>query len=98
MWNSRTSWPIGAGHPCIGCTEVGFWDTMTPFYTRLPDVAGIGVEHTADVLGAAAAIGTAAGIGAHAIGTGLSRMRERRNLPQFPEGPSSGGAASGPTT
>ncbi|MEK6687381.1 MAG: hydrogenase small subunit, partial [Gemmatimonadota bacterium] len=20
QWNSRTSWPIGAGHPCIGCT------------------------------------------------------------------------------
>ena len=30
QWNTRTSWPIGAGHPCIGCTEPDFWDTMTP--------------------------------------------------------------------
>ena len=27
-----TNWPVGAGHPCIGCSEPGFWDTMTPFY------------------------------------------------------------------
>lgn len=31
-WNDGTSWPIGAGHPCVGCTEGGFWDRMTPFY------------------------------------------------------------------
>jgi NiFe hydrogenase small subunit HydA len=30
-WN-QTSWPIGAGHPCIGCTTSGFWDRNTPFY------------------------------------------------------------------
>ena len=46
QWNMKTSWPIGAGHPCIGCTERNFWDTMTPFYNRLPDVAGFG--HRAD--------------------------------------------------
>jgi len=27
-----TSWPIQAGHPCMGCSEPNFWDTMTPFY------------------------------------------------------------------
>jgi len=27
-----TNWPVGAGHPCIGCSEPGFWDTMGPFY------------------------------------------------------------------
>lgn len=26
------SWPIQAGHPCIGCSEPDFWDKMTPFY------------------------------------------------------------------
>jgi [NiFe] hydrogenase small subunit len=26
------NWPVGAGHPCIGCSEPDFWDTMTPFY------------------------------------------------------------------
>ncbi len=25
-FNGGTSWPAGSGHPCIGCTEAGFWD------------------------------------------------------------------------
>jgi hydrogenase small subunit len=36
-WNDGTNWPVGAGHPCVGCTNAGFWDTMTPFYVALPD-------------------------------------------------------------
>ena len=36
-WNDGTSWPIRAGHGCIGCTTPHFWDTMTPFYRPLPD-------------------------------------------------------------
>ena len=31
-FNDGTSWPVQAGHPCIGCSEPNFWDTMTPFY------------------------------------------------------------------
>lgn len=81
QWNSGTSWPIGAGHPCLGCTERHFWDTMTPFYGRLPNVAGFGVERYADTLGAALAIGATAGVAAHAIATGVHQMRARRNLP-----------------
>ncbi len=30
--NDGTSWPVEAGHPCIGCSEPDFWDKMTPFY------------------------------------------------------------------
>jgi hydrogenase small subunit len=81
MWNERTSWPIGAGHPCLGCTEPHFWDTMTPFYGRLPNVAGFGVERYADTLGAALAIGATAGVAAHAIATGVHQIRQRRQLP-----------------
>jgi [NiFe] hydrogenase small subunit len=33
-FNDGTSWPVQAGHPCIGCSEPGFWDTMTPFYVE----------------------------------------------------------------
>jgi hydrogenase small subunit len=78
MWNSGTSWPIGAGHPCIGCTERNFWDSMTPFYGRLPNVAGFGVERYADTIGAALAVGATAGVVAHAIATGVHQVRERR--------------------
>ena len=34
-FNDGRSWPIEAGHPCIGCSEPNFWDTMTPFYEEL---------------------------------------------------------------
>jgi len=82
QWNTRTSWPIGAGHPCIGCTEPHFWDTMSPFYERLPDVGGFGVEQRVDLLGAALALGATAGVVAHAAATGVHQMRERkRQLP-----------------
>jgi hydrogenase small subunit len=82
LWNSGTSWPIGAGHPCIGCTERNFWDTMTPFYNRLPDVAGFGIESKVDLIGAALAVGATAGVLAHAGATAVHQYRERkRELP-----------------
>ncbi len=34
-FNDGTSWPIEAGHPCIGCSQPGFWDGMTPFFEEL---------------------------------------------------------------
>jgi hydrogenase small subunit len=104
QWNTRTSWPIGAGHPCIGCTEPNFWDTMSPFYERLPDVGGFGVESRVDIFGAALAIGAAAGVGAHALATGVHRVRQRRAgrelrvlgaSPTGPDGPGGGGGEAG---
>lgn len=85
QWNTRTSWPIGAGHPCIGCTEPHFWDTMTPFYNRLPGIGALGIERSADVWGAALAVGALGGIAAHAAATGISQMRRKRELPVLGE-------------
>jgi [NiFe] hydrogenase small subunit len=34
-FNDGTSFPIEAGHPCIGCSEPDFWDKFTPFYEEL---------------------------------------------------------------
>lgn len=87
QWNTRTSWPIGAGHPCIGCTEPHFWDTMTPFYDRLPDVAGFGIESRVDLIGASLAAGAVAGVAAHALATGVDQIRRRRHLPVVPPPP-----------
>ena len=67
-WNDATSWPIGAGHGCVGCSEPGFWDTMTPFYDRLPHVAAAGLDLTADKIGAAVVGATAVGFAAHGVG------------------------------
>ncbi len=33
-WNQGTSWPVVSGHPCIGCSEPGFWDRGS-FYQAL---------------------------------------------------------------
>jgi len=89
MWNEHTNFPIGAGHPCIGCTEPYFWDTMSPFYTRLPNVAGVNVEHTADVVGLGLAAGAAAGVLTHAVATQLYQLRTRREQ-QRTAGPPTG--------
>jgi hydrogenase small subunit len=66
-WNEGTNWPVGSGHGCIGCAAPHFWDTMTPFYRRLPKVPGFGIESTADKVGAGLAAVTAAGLAAHGI-------------------------------
>ena len=74
-WNDGVSWPVMAGHGCVGCSEVAFWDTMTPFYRRLPDVAGFGVEAQADRVGLGVVGGVAAVFAAHGV---LSAVRARR--------------------
>jgi len=33
-FNGGTSWPVQAGHPCIGCSQPDFWDKMSPFYEQ----------------------------------------------------------------
>ncbi|HPF61643.1 MAG: hydrogenase small subunit [Gemmatimonadetes bacterium] len=81
QWNGGTDWPIGAGHPCIGCTERNFWDTMSPFYDRLPDVGGFGIEQNVDLIGAALAAGATAGVATHAVMTAMHQRKLRRELP-----------------
>ena len=83
QWNDGTSWPIGAGHPCIGCTEPMFWDAYSPFYERLPNVAGLGFSGKVDTIGAALAVGVLGGIAAHATATAVHTYR-RKQLPIVP--------------
>ncbi len=66
-WNEGTNWPIGCGHPCIGCAEPNFWDTMTPFYRRLPNVAGFDVGGWIDPVGLSLVGLAAAGSVAHGV-------------------------------
>jgi hydrogenase small subunit len=60
---------------------------MTPFYGRLPDVGGFGIESKVDLIGASLAAGAVAGVAAHAIATGVDQIRRRRQLPVVPNPP-----------
>lgn len=66
-YNEGTNWPVQSGHGCIGCSEPGFWDTMSPFYRRLPNVPGFGVEANVDKIGIGLAAATALAFGAHGV-------------------------------
>lgn len=73
-WNEGTNWPIGCGHPCIGCAEPNFWDTMTPFYKHLSGIPGLGVASNVDEVGVLAT----AAVGAAFVGHGLIQLGIRR--------------------
>jgi hydrogenase small subunit len=80
-WNDGVSYPIQSGHPCIGCSEAGFWDNG-PFYQHLPKVAGFGIESTADKIGLGLGVATAIGIAGHAIVTNIRKHKEINNEPE----------------
>jgi hydrogenase small subunit len=76
-WNSGTNWPIGCGHPCIGCAEPDFWDKMTPFYRHLQGIPGFGITSTVDTVGALAALGVGAAFAGHGV---VSVIRNRKEF------------------
>ena len=77
-WNNGVSFPIQSGHGCIGCSEENFWDNG-PFYQRLPNMTGFGIEATADKVGGIAAAVVGAGVAAHAIGANIMKRNELKS-------------------
>jgi len=81
-FNQHTSWPVQAGHGCIGCSEPDFWDKMGPFESPLADrlyhttFGGLGADATADKIGATVLTVTALGIAAHATITAIKKPKE----------------------
>ena len=82
QWNSHTNWPIGCGHPCLGCAQPNFWDVMTPFYERLPNVAGVSASRWLDPVGFTAAGAVAAAAVIHGIGEVNRHRRGHRPPPE----------------
>ncbi len=70
-----TSWPVKAGTGCIGCAMPDFWDTMSPFYQRLPSPVPLMPAVSVDDVGALLVGGVAAVTVVH--GT-LMTIRETR--------------------
>lgn len=87
LYNEGTSWPVGAGHGCIGCSEVNFWDRYAyerPLATanvNAPGLFGWGVENSVDKFGLGLLTVVGAGIAAHAIASGVSHYRRRGTYP-----------------
>jgi hydrogenase small subunit len=74
-YSSGTSWPVRAGHGCIGCHAPGFWDRMTPAYARLPSPMPIGPQLTVDQVGALLVGGVAAGTMVHGAASYVHNRR-----------------------
>ncbi len=87
QWNGHTNWPVGCGHPCLGCAEPNFWDVMTPFYERLPNVAGVNASEWLDPVGLWLTGSVAAGVIAHVI---CEVVRYRRGHRSSLDEPASG--------
>jgi len=79
-WNNGTSFPIEAGHGCIGCSEPNFWDHGS-FYKPLSQTT----FNDKTNLGIAIATGAAAGIGA----TVLAKSKQKKIRQQLSNGESS---------
>ncbi len=70
-FNDGISWPVMAGHGCIGCTEPAFWDTMAPLEKPIAEANVGGGERTVDRVGMILAGATAAGIAVHAAASAV---------------------------
>ncbi len=86
-WNDGTNWPVGCGHPCIGCAEPQFWDKMTPFYSHLTGVPGFGAAADIDKVGLWATIGVGAAFATHGLVQLGKRVYEDRKAKAEPEEP-----------
>lgn len=87
-WNEGTNWPVGCGHPCVGCAEPNFWDAMTPFYQHLPDTTGILARTSVDPVGLGLTGVIGAGFVAHGVAQVVKSRRNNKaasNPPQKPE-------------
>ncbi len=83
-YNQDISFPMRAGHGCIGCSQPSFWDRMTPF-EKPNDAAKIiipGVEATADEYGVGLLAAAGVGIAAHAVYTGVKKKRKAKKQPE----------------
>lgn len=78
------SWPVMAGHGCMGCTEPAFWDTMAPLEQPIAEKTfGIGgVEAEVDDIGVALLGATVVGVAVHAGMTAVKSHGQPKNKPE----------------
>jgi hydrogenase small subunit len=91
-FNDRASWPVKAGHGCVGCTMPRFWDQMSPFYRRLSNPPGFAVDVTADQVGLGF-LGVVTGLTAVHGAASYVRARRTRGADEEPPPEGEGSAA-----
>lgn len=92
-FNEGTSWPVGSGHGCLGCSEPGFWDTG--FYTPVrlqeitPPTTYAPVQTPTQKIDPTAAgiIGGVTGLALGAVGVAAYQALSRPDKPESSELP-----------
>ena len=93
-WNDGTNWPVGCGHPCLGCAEPDFWDKMTPFYTHVAGFPGVDSAANIDKLGVLAVAGVGAAFTAHGlVQLGKRTLLDKKKAAKQPTPPTDEGGA-----
>ncbi len=77
-FNQGTSWPVQAGHGCMGCSEPDFWDTMGPLEQPIKSHLVMGLNTTVDKVGTTLLTATVVGIGAHAVASMFMNKNEEK--------------------
>lgn len=85
-YNENTSWPIRAGHGCIGCSQPAFWDELAferPLASQVhgPGLFGLGLQNSVDKFGAGLVAVAGVGVAVHAVASGIARRDARRSEP-----------------
>jgi quinone-reactive Ni/Fe-hydrogenase small subunit len=77
-FNQHTSWPVQAGHGCIGCSEPDFWDSMAPYEEPLANKKydSVVADATADSYGVTILTVAGVAIAAHAALSAIKNPKE----------------------
>jgi len=77
-FNQHTSWPVQAGHGCIGCSEPDFWDSMAPYEEPLANKKYDSplADATADKYGVTILTVAGVAIAAHAALSAIKNPKE----------------------
>ena len=85
LWNSGTNWCVGSNSPCIGCSEPGFPDSVTPLravaplYAKTPPSWLPPMEEEKGGLdpGLAAGLGAVGGLAIGAAGVAIAKRQAK---------------------
>lgn len=76
-WNDGVSYPIQSGHPCLGCSEQGFFDNGS-FYDRILDVPTLNNMTTPEAIATGVGGAVAIGVAAHAVTSTVFHLHENK--------------------